>query len=211
MNGQMSIMDFLIKEDPQEEPELQKGIIVYKLILDVIEEGIIDRFWKCEEGYGYSAKKPRGCYFSFWSPNVGETVFTSKLRAMEEAEKLRNTYKVIRAKDMGVIKEKNYIEAVDDSRQNITETVKLLKGNMIYFKRYPCYPFLEICKSEEVAEKRYKEALKEITQAHDTNKTGSIETDSVPALDMYLAGTGLWSDYEYTEFNHPVLMIPNNS
>jgi len=205
MNAQMSIFDFLTEAEPQEGPELKKGVTVYKLILDVIEEGIVERFWKLSKGYGYSAKKPKGCYFSFWSPNIGETVFTSKLRATEESEKLRNTYKVIRAKDMEIIKEKNYIEAVDDSRQNITETIKLLKGNMIYFKRYPCYPFLEIYKSEGSAEKRYKEALKEITQAHDTNKTGSIETDSVPALDMYLASTGLWSDYQYAEFNHPTL------
>ena len=200
--GNMTIFDYLDELNRPVEPELSKGTAVYKLILDVVENGVIDHTWELRDKYGYAAKKPIGTFITFWSPDIGDTVFTDKEAAYTKAESLRNTYKVIRGKDMEVIKEINF--ARSDFKNDI-ESVKLLKGNMVYFKKWPCYPFLEKFETEKQAEKRYKKCIDEIV--NDINNIKKVQTDeSLPMQDMYLARTGKWSRYDYVDFNHPVLV-----
>ncbi|MDW5300737.1 MAG: hypothetical protein SA378_11485 [Sedimentibacter sp.] len=202
---QMTLDDyFKILDHEQKKPELKKGDIVYKIILNVIEMGVIDHFWECNKGYGYSAKRPQGGFFTFWTSNIEYDVFSEKEKAYKEAEKLKNLYKVIRVKDIRIINEKNFIRLVSDSRGRLEATVKLLDNNMVYSKKWYQYPFLEILNNEKDAEKKFEEKLYELT--HDINDTVLDETDiSIEMKDMYLSKTGLWSDYQYTTFNLPVL------
>ena len=201
--NQISIGDY-IKTLSVKEPEFKKGDVIYKLILDVVEEGVIDHLWEYDNGYGYSAKKSNGCYITFWTPDIESNVFLGRDKAYKEAEKLRNKYKVIRAEDMRIIKEKNFIRPVNDSRVTLEATVKLLENNMVYSEKWYQYPFLEICKNENEAEKIFGKKLHEIT--HDVNEIELYETDtSIEMQDMYLSKTGLWSNYTYTDFNLPVL------
>lgn len=202
MTGQVELLDYLTSIEPKRESELKKGMRIYKIVLDVVETGIIEFVWKFNGGYGYSAKKDSSIYATFWSPDINKTVFTDGDEAYSRAEKLRNIYKVIRAKDMIIVKEKNFVNVKGKKR---TETVKLLEGNMVYLDKWPCYPFLEKLETEKQAEKRYKKCIDEIV--NNINNMEKVETDeSLPMQDMYLARTGKWSRYDYTHFNHPVLV-----
>lgn len=192
-------LDSYLSDLCRSESELKVGDRIYKLILDVIETGVIDHMWEMSTGWGYSAKKDGGCFITFWTPNVGDIVFTDAREAYTKAESLRNTYKVIRAKDMEVIKEINFTR---NDCKNI-ESVKMLKGNMVYFKKWPCYPFLEIFDSEKQAEKRYMECVEIIKD--DINKVKKTETEiSEPMQDMYLSVNGNWSSYDYVNHNGAV-------
>ena len=207
-NGQMSIFDLLKPEEPQTEPELKKGTRIYKLILDVVETGIIDHLWKLTDRYGYSALRNERCFITFWTPDIGDTVFTDKNEVYAKAESLKNTYRVVRANDMKIIKEKNFINP--DSKSQYVETVKILEGNMVYFKKWPCYPFMEIFKTEELAEKKFKQVIQEITD--NINNIQKVEiSNAVGTEDMYLAQNGVWSDYQYVNYNHPILTLPHHS
>jgi hypothetical protein len=197
---QITIDDWLTDLN-RPESELKAGQRIYKLILDVVETGIIDHMWDMPNGWGYAAKKDNGCFITLYTPDVGDTVFTDAKEAYSKAESLRNTYKVIRAKDMEILKEKTFVNTKGKKR---LETVKLLEGNMIYFDKFPRYPFLEIFDTEAKAEKRFNECVKEII--YNINYIPKIETDeNLPAIDMYLAENGNWSRYDYVGFNGAVL------
>ena len=199
--GNMTIFDYLDELNRPVVPELSKGTRIYKIILDVVETGIIEFVWEFNGGYGYSAKKDSGTYIIFWSPDINETVFADGDEAYSRAEKLKNTYEVIRSKDMIIVKEKNFVNLEEKKR---TETVKLLEGNMVYFDKWPCYPFLEKFDTEKQAEKRFKKCIDEIV--NNINNMEKVQTDeSLPMQDMYLARTGKWSRYDYVDFNIPVL------
>lgn len=207
--GQTSIFDWQEPVQRQIEPEFKAGDRIYKLILDVVETGIIDRVWELEDGkrHGYSAKKESGTYITFWTENIGDTVFSSKKEVYNKADSLKNTYKVIRASSLEVVEERNFIEICTDSRTCITATAKLLKGNTVYIKGWFCYPFLEFFKSEDEAEKRYREALKKINDRMKLNESKMFEVKPIVEIkDMYLARTGKWSSYDYVNFNNPVLV-----
>lgn len=210
-DGQMTIFDLLKPDEPpiepERKPEIKKGVRVYRIVLDVVETGAMDHYWDLTDRYGYSALNDAGGYITFWTPDIGDTVFTDKNKAYAKAESLKNTYKVIRHNEMKIIKEKNYINL--DSNSKYTETVKMLEGNMVYFKRWPCYPFMEIFKTREQAEKKFKEKIKEITD-NINHITRTEIRDTVEMQDMYLAQNGVWSDYQYVNFNRPVT-LPHHS
>jgi hypothetical protein len=211
MLGQIELLDYLSCIGTKEpiNPELHKGDTIYKLILDVIETGIIDHIWECNDGHGYSAKQQSG-YLTFWTDDIGDTVFTNKTQAEAKANSLRETFKVIRKHKMHVIRERSFIRPTFDNRVMLTATVKLLEGNMVYYERWMCYPFLEILKTENEAEKFYSNTLKKIMEEVDGIK--AFETNiHVELQDMYLSQTKLWSNYRYTEFNGPVLTLPHHS
>lgn len=195
----MSIMDFA---EPKEKPEpnLRKGQRVYRLVLDVIETGTITELWECDNKYGYRTDEDT---IVFWDDNLNRNVFTNKGEAYERASSLKATYKVIRKKDMEVIKERNFIEICDDSRILISATVKLLKGNMVYWSNFYTYHFLEKFKTEKDAEKKYNAELNENLKALDRPKRFEVNLP-LELKDMYLCQSGIWSEYEYAKRNGAV-------
>lgn len=212
MHGQIELLDYLDRFTIKEPAiaEFSKGDTVYKLVLDVVEIGVIEHIWECNGGYGYSAKKDSGCFLTFWTYNIGDTVFSDKTMAYEKAKSLRNTFKVIRASELHTIKERNFVRPTFDNRVLLSATVKLLENNMVYYKTWMCYPFLEFSKTPSEAEKLYKDELNKILYEVDGKKAFEVSiTDEIK--DMYLSQTKLWSNYDYAEFNRPVLMIPNNN
>lgn len=200
---QMSINDYLtelIRADT--EPKLRIGDRIYRVVLDVVETGIIDRCWDCGEEYGYSTDRAGQDHITCWDRDIGSTVFIDKDKAYKVAKGLRNTYKVIRATNMEVIKERNFISPCEDKRILISATVKLLKGNMIYFNKWYTYHFLEVAENEKDAEKIYKQKLDEIKA--DTNMDGYEVNLPAELKDMYLCENGEWSEYRYTHHNGAV-------
>lgn len=202
---QMSINDYLTESIRADiEPKLKIGDRIYKVVLDVIETGIIDRHWDCGEEYGYSTDRAGNDPITCWDRDIGNTIFIDKNKVHEVAKGLRNTYKVIRAKNMEVIKERNFISPCKDERILISATVKLLKGNMIYFNKWYTYHFLKVAENEKDAEKIYKQKLDEIKI--DTNITESYEVNLPAELkDMYLCKNGKWSEYRYAHHNGAVI------
>lgn len=211
MFGQIELLDYLSCIGTKEpiNPELQKGDTIHKLILDVIETGVIEHVWECNRGNGYSAKQQYG-YLTFWTDDIGDTVFTDKPTAQTKAKGLKEAFKVIRKDKMRVIKERSFVRPTFDNRVALKATVKLLDGNAVYYEHWMCYPFLEILKSENEAEKFYNSTLEKIMDEVDGIK--AFETSiHVELQDMYLSQTKLWSNYRYTEFNRPVLTLPRHS
>lgn len=122
------------------------------------------------------------------------------LSYLESIERDEPKYRVTNASDMQVIKERNFIEICNDSRICISATVKLLRGNMVYWKEWYTYPFLDICKSEKEAEKCYKEHLDNILSR--LHQPPRFEVNSPVELeDMYLCVNGIWSCDTYTFHN----------
>lgn len=109
-------------------------------------------------------------------------------------------YRVIKSSNMQVIRERNFVEICTDSRICISATVKLLKGNMVYWSEWYTYPFLNICNSEKEAEKCYKEHLDNILR--DLYQPPRFEVNiPVELEDMYLCVNGIWSCFTYTDHN----------
>lgn len=203
-DGQMTLFDLLGPEKPKKEPEFKIDDVIYKVILDVIETGTIDHMWELEDGYGYSAKKSNGTFITFWTRNIGVNVFSDKIKAIKEAERRKNLYTVIRADEMKVIKERNFIEICSDGRICISATAKLLEGNMVYWSEWYTYPFLEVCRNETEANKHYSERLNNILNKLYQPPRFEVNIP-VELKDMYLCANGKWSSYDYASFNGEVL------
>jgi hypothetical protein len=200
LDGQVWLLDYLKSIEPKEntKADFVKGDTIYKIVLDVIETGVIDHFWKCYDYMGYSAKRLGGnCFITFWTPNINNTVFRDYEQALKKSQSLRDTYKVIRKEEMKVTKEQGFIREWNNG--NWEATVKILENNMLYYKEFCCYPFLEIFTTPEKVEKRFREKCNEIMK--DIN--GNVIKSDVDIMleDMYKTKNGNWSCYTYAEHN----------
>lgn len=215
MNRQLTLLDFDPKED-HGTPELVMGQRIYKAVLSEIHTGEISHIWECEANqfhdffWGYSAKKDGVyTYVTFWSPDIGKSVFLSREEAERKAESNRNQYALIRKEDMHPIKTYGYrrkIKPDEDLYWNMHVTI--LDGMMVYSKKAYEYPFLLVCKTEEELNKAVKILRKEI----ENDRNGEVETiDVEPEFhDMYLTVGGRWSSSEYAEHNGAVPREGNN-
>ena len=208
MFEQIKLTDYLnVLESPSPKTDgLEIETIVYKVILDKVDSGFIHHKWECGNEYRYSAKHfDNNYFFSVTDSEMGDTVFTSKKEACAKARQSYYIYKVMRADEMKILKERNFVEICTDSRICISATVKILEGNIVYWKEWFTYPFLDVCKTEKEAEKSYKEHLEKITAQlyqpprFEVNITSELE-------DVYLCKNGSWSNYEYAKNNGPVLL-----
>ena len=121
-----------------------------------------------------------------------------------EPEKDNKIYKSIKAVDMEVIKERNFVEICTDSRICITASVKLLKGNMVYCNEWYMYPFLTVCNDDKESTQQYNEHLKNILDR--MTQPPRFEVNLPTELeDMYLCVNGNWSVGEYTFQNGAVV------
>lgn len=131
------------------------------------------------------------------------------LSYLESIEKDEPKYWVTKSSDMQIIQERNFVEICTDSRICISATVKLLKGNMVYWKEWYTYPFLDICKSDKEAEKCYKEHLDNILSQLYQPPRFEV-TIPVELEDMYLCVNGIWSCDKYT-FHNGAVALPHHS
>ena len=126
-----------------------------------------------------------------------------------ESQYCEKEYRVIRTDEMKVIHERNFVEICTDSRICIMATVKLLEGNMVYYKEWYTYPFLDACESEKEANKRYTEHLNNILNALYQPPRFEVNIP-VELEDMYLCVNGNWSCFEYTNYNGAVTLHEEN-
>lgn len=132
----------------------------------------------------------------------------NKIEEVKEKVYSKDTFVTIRSENMEVIKERNFIEPCDDSRILIYATVKLLKGNMVYFSNWYTYHFLEKFKTEEEAEKEYKKKAEKIIEELYEYKRFEVNIPS-ELKDMYLCQNDRWSEYGYVVHNGPVIAPKN--
>lgn len=201
---QTTIFDFMDTLKAPVSPRLSIGDRVYKVVLDIVETGIIDSLWDCGEEYGYSTDRTGKDLITCWDREIGDTIFINKDKAYDKAESLRDKFTAIRTKDMQVIKERNFIEVCKDNRILISATVKLLKGNMVYWSDFYTYHFLEKCKSDAEAEKRYDIELQKILSNPNILKRFEVNLP-VELKDMYLSQNKVWSEYRYVHHNGAVM------
>lgn len=118
-------------------------------------------------------------------------------------------YQVIKANDMIVIRERNFVEICTDSRILISATAKILSGNMVYWKEWFTYPFLDICKSDTEADERYNKHLENIERQLYQPPRFEVNVP-VEIEDMYLCVNGIWSCERYTFHNGPLTLPHHN-
>lgn len=208
MSDQISLFDIIgISEIGA--PEFEAGTKVYNVTLGDVEAGIIDRLWICPERenkpaqYGYFAREEgNGCWFTFWSENIGKNTFTNACDACEAAEDNKQKYVMIRKENMKPLETFGYRQKVGSDGRYMECLIAVLDGLMIYSKKFFEYPFLQKFESEVAIKKELKKLKKEIE--NDIN--GGVERSDVKCEfeDIYLVSNGKWSSSGYAKNNGAV-------
>ena len=128
---------------------------------------------------------------------------TEEPQAEPKPQKDKEIYKSIKVSEMEVMQERNFVEICTDSRICISATVKLLKGNIVYWNEWYTYPFLNVYMSQAEAEKQYNEHLNNIMSRLTQPPRFEVDTP-VELQDMYLCVNGNWSCEDYSFYNGPV-------
>jgi hypothetical protein len=194
------------------EPKVVVGTRVYRVVLDVIETGVVDHLWEIinKNGdsiyYGYSALIDRDdgfrCYLTFWDADIEVTVFAEKKEAEKIAKEQEKKYEVVRKWQMISEETIGYVQTSCNGTKSLYYLV-VLQGNMIYKKVFFCYPFLYRFNSQT----EMRHALGKMKKEIEKNINGAVERCemvSVEFEDMYLARNGNWSSYKYAKDNGAV-------